>query len=222
MKKITTAAAMIALALTLSTMALGQNEKRNKPGTPARPGNVIDADGWPIGHLRGVTGKAQEIGRKEFDKGYLSPRASMGYRGTTTVSQGAFNNLTFDGGRGNGTLNTTTKSRRVAGDWNGDGKDAIGCRRAFNDCTGPFGYSHVRQNNAAHSIRGGASNTQVTGETGRFRQNPAGSSPLINSYGKPKTSSLGNQAIQFTSHTLPATDGLYLLRSRAGTRPGSK
>src|SRR5689334_11551315 len=53
MKKITTGLAIIALALTLSTMALGQNGRSIPRRTSVQPRHVICADGDPIGHVRG-------------------------------------------------------------------------------------------------------------------------------------------------------------------------
>src|SRR2546423_10914027 len=126
MKKMATVFAMITLICTLPTMAFGQTGKRNRTATPVQPGNVVDADGWPIGHLRGKTGnqhskvkapQAKTQGtrrslqngtliehpdiRKEFDRGYLSPYASNSYTGTTTVNQGRRNNLNVNAGSGN-------------------------------------------------------------------------------------------------------------------------
>src|SRR5205085_7951649 len=111
MKKMTTILTLIALALTLTTTSLGQTAKRNKPGTPARPNNVIDADGWPIGHLRNRTGKTPETSHKEFDKGYLSPYVARGYRGTTTVNQGFNKSDILSGGGGNDALRKTANAR---------------------------------------------------------------------------------------------------------------
>lgn len=101
MKKITTGLAIIALALTLSTMALGQNRRSIQRRTSVQPRNVICADGDPIGHVRGRAGHRslegnpdrplgevrQRASRKEFDKSYFPPYSLRQHRGTTRQTQ---------------------------------------------------------------------------------------------------------------------------------------
>lgn len=140
MRKMTMVFAVIALTLTLSTMALGQNRQRNQPGMQdgaesfRQQNKVAQRSSTKSisfnfdkmsksAHRHRLTGaegshwprlepqaKMQKTNSNEFDKGYLPPNAARRESGTTTVNEG--HNLTVNGGTGNDTIASYSKPQR--------------------------------------------------------------------------------------------------------------